>query len=303
MKRTILIVVACCVFVAIVFTLSRQRPVEEEHALAPQPAVPIQTIERKVYYGFTLTNRTNRLLKKAELWCYGPARHTSTQRCVDLDASHPYRLITDVPGNQVLHFELEDLAPFGATIVRIEARLEMTDALKSVHEHDLATYLDAERFIESDDPAITGLVKRFGVMEPGPAAKGIYRWITTNIHPSSYEREDRGALDALTNRKGDCTEQAYLFAALARAQGIPARVVGGYRCDRDCILTPSEYHNWAEFHGGGAWHLADPQGRVFGENPSRYIAMEILGPSADNPMGLSHRFRYQGEGLEVRMEW
>ena len=118
---------------------------------------------------------------------------------------------------------------------------------------------------------------------------------------TGYSPKDRGALYALKKRKGDCTEFMHLFAAISRASGIPARGIGGYVCNTNMILRPSDYHNWVEFYEDGAWRIADPQKRVFMENQSHYIAMNLIGESTKNPMGRFHRFRFTGDGLKVKM--
>jgi transglutaminase-like putative cysteine protease len=61
------------------------------------------------------------------------------------------------------------------------------------------------------------------------------------------------ALDVLTTRKGDCNEHAVLFTALARAAGLPARVVAGVVYINDAFY----YHAWAEVWLG-QWVAVDP---------------------------------------------
>ena len=94
----------------------------------------------------------------------------------------------------------------------------------------------------------------------------------------------------------------YLFVALCRAAGIPARGVGGYVHAQNAILRPADYHNWAEFYVDGVWYLADPQRHVFLQNQSHYLVMRVIGAvSDDHPMRHYRRFRYAGEGLKVKM--
>ena len=142
---------------------------------------------------------------------------------------------------------------------------------------------------------------KFVSATPAESTGKIFRWVADNIHYTGYLRDTRGALYALRNRRGDCTESMCLFAALCRAKQIPARGVGGYVCKEDSILKPDSYHNWAEFYEAGAWRIGDPQKRVFMERPSDYIAMRIIGESPKNPMGEFNRFRSSGIGLEVKM--
>lgn len=127
-------------------------------------------------------------------------------------------------------------------------------------------------------------------------AETIFRWVADNIHYTGYLKRPRGARYALEHKQGDCTEFMYLFMALCRATGIPARGLGGYVVERNAILRPGEYHNWAEFYTNGFWHIADPQRGVFMEQQPSYLVMQIL--RGDRSM---RRFWSGNEGLEITM--
>jgi transglutaminase-like putative cysteine protease len=64
-------------------------------------------------------------------------------------------------------------------------------------------------------------------------------------------------LEVIRRRRGDCTEHAALFTALARAAGIPARTVGGvmYMGDEEKAFGG---HAWNEVVLDGAWVPVDP---------------------------------------------
>jgi hypothetical protein len=73
------------------------------------------------------------------------------------------------------------------------------------------------------------------------------------------------ALEVLKSRQGDCTEYAVLLAALARAQGIPTRVVVGMvYADRfagiDRVFAP---HEWVQAWIDGRWQSYDAALRQF----------------------------------------
>ncbi|WP_199200500.1 transglutaminase-like domain-containing protein [Alkalicaulis satelles] len=69
-----------------------------------------------------------------------------------------------------------------------------------------------------------------------------------------YPRDSRGAAVSLGRRWGDCGEYAFLFVALCRASGIPARPVFGM------IIAPwmKTPHAWAEAWNGKGWLPVDP---------------------------------------------
>ncbi|MFC5473796.1 transglutaminase-like domain-containing protein [Paraherbaspirillum soli] len=119
-------------------------------------------------------------------------------------------------------------------------------------------------------------------------------------HYAGYIADDLWALWALLQRSGDCTEYAYLAVALARANGIPARMVGGYVTDRNIAPRAEEYHNWAELYVDGAWRLLDAQKENWLAPVQQYIAFRFYRDSVINPVGLAHRFNVSGE-MQVRL--
>lgn len=268
---------------------------------APVSSEASYPISRQIRYGFTLHNTTNRLLEKAEFWTYAPVKQTATQRCMHLEASHPYELILDDLGNQILHFRLNNFSPYATKIITIKADLEFSDTPNPTSMQDLQPFLRAEKYLESDDHELFEFARKFRGRQPVKIAENIFRWVADNVVYAGYMRGDRGALYALRSKRGDCTEFMYLFAALCRANEIPARGMGGYVYSESTILRPGNYHNWAEFYDGGAWRIADPHRKVFMQDQSHYIAMRVIGESPKNPIGKFHRFRFSGDGLKVKM--
>jgi len=265
---------------------------------ATEPSYPIL---RDIQYGFTLRNKTNQILKEAEFWAYAPVKLTSTQKCLKIEVSHPYQLIVDDLGNQILYFRFENLPPYAVKPITIKASLGLSDIPHPIPISDIHPFLRPEKHIESDHPELQQFAKKFESATPRETAKNVFRWVANNISYAGYLRDSRGALYALRNKRGDCTEYMCLFAALCRANRIPARGIGGYVCRESSFLEPSSYHNWAEFYEEGAWRIGDPQKNIFMQNSSQYIAMRIIGESSKNPMGEFNRFRSTGDSLEVEM--
>jgi hypothetical protein len=71
-----------------------------------------------------------------------------------------------------------------------------------------------------------------------------------------YFLDARAAVDA---RRGDCTEYALLLAALARAEGIPARVVAGIAYGSRFVGRPHVFgpHMWVQAWDGRRWRSFD----------------------------------------------
>lgn len=118
-------------------------------------------------------------------------------------------------------------------------------------------------FIESDDPAVA----RFAAcpatttttMTPG-ATLEVARALAERVHPlvdASKVDEPPSAKGMLT-RGGDCDGAAALVAAAARACGVAARVVVGYRLvDAGAASARLVPHAVAEVYAGGSYVMVD----------------------------------------------
>lgn len=257
---------------------------------------------RQIRYGFTVQNNTNQPVAGASLRAYAPVQKTSTQQCDTIKASHPYERTTDCLGNQVLHFSLPDIPPFGSEIITIKADLKIShDPSPTALTDTAAMFLKSEPHVESKNAVLAGHAASLEKDTPLDTAKSIFRWVAGHIEDIGYQRHARGARYAFTNGKGDCTEYMDLFAALCRAANIPCMRVGGYVSSKNTVLGPSGYHNWAQFYIDGQWYVADPQKGMFMENDSDYIAMRIISNHCSNEMKHDNRYRIKGDGISVKM--
>ena len=115
----------------------------------------------------------------------------------------------------------------------------------------LATYLQAEEYIQSNDPVLTQKAREVtaGSRDSWDAVGRLSRWVAVNIKgaiPGGVTA--RGTYD---ERAGECGGHSFLMAALCRGVGIPARAVSG------CMYTPHEggafgRHAWSEVYMGEA---------------------------------------------------
>jgi hypothetical protein len=259
------------------------------------------TTPKQIRYGFTLQNITARTLGKTEFHAYAPVRQSSVQLVKKISASHPYKISVDDLGNQIMHFEFNDLPAHGTIVVTVTVDLLMTRAAVPVSMGDKSLFVGPEPYIETDDAQVLALAKTMQSATAVDSAQRAYEWVAGNLKTETYIPDDRGARYALAQRHGDCTEYAYLFTALTRANGIPTRAVGGYVFEGNAIVKAAEYHNWAEFYADGTWHVVDPLKRNFIQNASHYVAMRIISTKVKNALGSSHRFSYASRELQVLM--
>jgi transglutaminase-like putative cysteine protease len=124
-----------------------------------------------------------------------------------------------------------------------------------VSEPKLARWLKAEPLIQSDHPRIVKQARRVvgDAADTVTAAQLLRAW----VHKALTQKSVLGvpsALETLETRVGDCNEHATLYAALARAAGVPARIAVGLVY----VEGRFGYHAWNEVWTADGWLSVDP---------------------------------------------
>jgi transglutaminase-like putative cysteine protease len=261
------------------------------------------SIPKQIRYSFTIHNTTNRLVKNGLFRTWAPVKQTAAQRCERIEASCAYRIVNDELGNQMLEFALGDVPPYATRLINISAHLLMSPISNPspLNADRLQLWLDPEKYIESDHPDLTETARNQTADTQKQSAENIFNWVAGHVAYSGYVKQDRGALYAFSRQSGDCTAYMHLFTALCRAGRIPARGIAGYVVDEDSVLSPVEFHNWAEFYENGRWHPADPLSGDFMKDGRHRVAMRIIKASPEHPEMQFHRFQVIGEGLTATM--
>lgn len=112
-------------------------------------------------------------------------------------------------------------------------------------------------WLDHDDPDVRALLP--GDL-PAPAKAAMARLtglVARHIQDKSLAVGYASASDAARLREGDCTEHAVLLAALARAAGIPARVVTGLAYATEYGGPAFVPHAWVAAWTGKAWQAFD----------------------------------------------
>ena len=122
-------------------------------------------------------------------------------------------------------------------------------------------YLKPSKHIESDSRLITSITKKFSrnMQDPVSTAKLAYEY-PSKILKFKRQKKARGAVYAVKNKTGDCTEYASLFCALCRASGIPARSYAVFNFSNKKYATFRQpNHSTAEvFLTSIGWMPVDP---------------------------------------------
>jgi len=124
--------------------------------------------------------------------------------------------------------------------------------LKQQYDQD---YADYEHNLSQYQENIT-IVRNLTTLEK---ATNIFNWVRDNTEYSFYYNTQRGALNTLDDRRGNCVDLTHLIVALSRAAGIPARYVHG-SCT---FLSGNVYgHVWAQLYVDGKWINADASNNI-----------------------------------------
>lgn len=116
------------------------------------------------------------------------------------------------------------------------------------------SYLRPTPFIQSDHPELKEISSSIlkGERDSLVAAKELAAWVFEHVQKRPI-LSIPSSLEVLHSRVGDCNEHTILFAGLARAVGLPTKVVAGLVYVRRNFY----YHAWPEIYLG-QWVAIDP---------------------------------------------
>jgi transglutaminase-like putative cysteine protease len=207
--------------------------------------------------------------KKVRAWFTMPQQNDPAQAITDwkVECAFPHRVVQDSAGNssvfvEVLNPTVKDFTLVETfTVVRREIRNKLdparsgpvSEADRSLFKEDLASnqHVVINDEIRKLAAEIAGDEKNVVV-----AARKIYDWVLNNIeywvkYPETKKASPVGSSEyCLASKTGNCTDFHSLWAALARAQGIPTRIVYGsfFKAELDGKDTDQSYHCWPEFY-------------------------------------------------------
>lgn len=232
-----------------------------------------------VRYTLSVQNPTKHPIKEAIISAFVPVEQTGTQQCRKISASHAFNLQKDSLGNQSIQLQWPIYPPLSTNLITVQSKIEIWNKPRREQFLSAKDFLRAEQYIESDDSQIRQQAANLKANSPLKTAQNISNWVAGHVIDSGYISNNRGAAYALKYGKGDCTEYAFLFVALCRASGIPARPMAGFICSHNMVVDMGDYHNWAEFYLDGRWYIADPQNKRFMSSTPYYIAFQNIRPS------------------------
>lgn len=115
--------------------------------------------------------------------------------------------------------------------VSVPGLIERASMFQSIPVKDSkwGEYLKPTTYLQSDDPKVLDLAREIAGDEKNPVwiAKRIERVVFEKMRRRNLSKAFSSAAEVAASFEGDCTEHAVLAAAVARAIGLPSRVVTG----------------------------------------------------------------------------
>ena len=203
--------------------------------------------------------------------------------------------VTEAPALGSLAFPPRQRMEDGWLVIEREDAAAMGSVSLPVRDPLLAPDLLATPFMQSNDPKLKALAHEILGTETdaGAAARKLLDWVFRNLTKEATVSIPN-ALQVLAERKGDCNEHAVLYAALARAAGLPARMIAGTVYADEVGGAPAAfyYHAWNQVWLG-EWVAIDP---TFGQFPAdaTHVAFVEGGPDKDVALlGVIGRIRFE----------
>lgn len=183
---------------------------------------------------------------------------------------HPHRVTTDSAGNKTVYVEVTGPSQKEFSIVetfRLARREHISGAsaakarpLTDADRRRLAAELAPNTHVIINDRIRSlagGIIA--GEQNPVAAARKLYDWVLENIEywvkdPATKKASPVGSTEhCLSSGTGNCTDFHSLWTSLARASGIPTRMIYGsfLKQELDGQDADQSYHCWPEFYAPG----------------------------------------------------
>jgi transglutaminase-like putative cysteine protease len=208
-------------------------------------------------------------------------------RAIDLprERRHLELRILDAPGELSLSFPPRQRVEGNALVIE-------RDELDAVRSYTLpergtrfAEDLRATPFLQIEDPRVLARSREIlgAERDAERAARAFLDWVYQNLAKVPTISVPN-AVQVLDLRRGDCNEHAVLYAALARASGLPTRIASGV------VYMPGDgdapgafyYHAWNEVWLG-AWVAVDP---TFGQFPADATHVKLAEGGLEHDLSL-----------------
>lgn len=286
-------------------------------ANGPVPTVPEEFEERRAV---TLTAavrvepRTEPSTVRVRLWVPGDV--AGRQELLGSRYSYPPTRVYEREGARYVEFSFRELkesltvtAEFELSLQRTGLRTAERDAeyFPPVAAPDRRYWTQPSPWIESNEPELRAAALELKQADDVWTLRAIHDFTVGHLRYSGYSPGDLGALAAFRERRGDCTEFAQLFVALARACDIPARVACGVTAG---AAEGTPLHEWPEaWVDGIGWipfdptHAAHSRSTTFERLENKYILLSTIQKDPELEGFQYFSWRWSDHPATVHVQW
>lgn len=170
-------------------------------------------------------------------------------------------------------------------------------------------FLNPSLYVESDSPEVRRIAEAIRRTYADKEGQLRAAFLYPQLHLDYRNMGNRGALFAIREGKGDCTEYAALFVALARSLGSPARLTSEFLFGKRNEFSEPNHHA-AEVYLDGHWIPVDPNlalepslGYGFGRGATSKVVLKRDGSWtwSNRIPGVSQAYR--DKFIKVDMHW
>ncbi len=188
--------------------------------------------------------------------------------------------------------DMQRVVAKGPNYVDVEVRRQNPEQLSDSDggqvPADMGEYLQSSLYLDWRNPAVKAAARSVSAksQKSWDLALALWEYVDRTIYVKNLEVFFDPASKVLVSHQGDCTEHAVLLAALARARGLPSRVVsglvqinnwGGY----EAVFG---YHAWTEVWIDGQWLSLDAALQQAPADVS-HIALNVSALNSSDPGG------------------
>ncbi len=183
----------------------------------------------------------------------------------------PKEVLTDKWGQKVAHFQFVDIGPTQFTTVTMLASVKLYETryfvfpdkvgkLTDIPESILGAYLVDDSKFSLEDQIIQEAVKKAVGDETNPywIGRKIFNYVIEHV---DYELAGGWniAPAVLDRGNGSCSEYSFVYIAMCRAAGLPARYAGSIAIRGDDASYDDVFHRWVEIYlPNYGWLPVDP---------------------------------------------
>jgi transglutaminase-like putative cysteine protease len=272
---------------------------------ADDPKVRLGERKLQVQYTVHFLSQGPDPVKTADFFFAVPGNRYNQQLIGDVRFSHEgIRHDRDRWGQEILIFHVEDLAPgthlqptLTVDVQLFDTRFwlvpEKVQPLSTVDRSIREAYLADGRKLRLNHPAIRKAAAEAVGDETNPywRARNLYQYVLEKLDYRLSGGWESAPL-LLERGTGSCSEYSFIFIALCRAAGIPARYVGGIVTRGDDAFVDNMFHRWVEIYlPGYGWIPVDPdrgdkrtprgQALGFGSQASTMLVTTVSGGESE----------------------